>query len=477
MTGTATALARRASAYVDFWFRRGPAGMLIGLASTAALLGLSMSVVRAAPGAVAAIIAVTIAAGKRWPQVRIGSYFTSAKSALPAAAVAGGLGIQIVAAGAISSSPGVVGMIAAGALAVIALSLCMQIFEGRIMKSIFELVPAEQQPELREFAGGAGPVMGTAGQRVDFSHVDPEAVEQAVKTRVIGQDNTVQECVRTAFRRARLARPNKPLATFLFVGATGAGKTELAKALAAELFDSRLIRIDCNELSAESGAQRLIGAPPGYIGSDRGGQLCRDIVRLGTGVILFDEIEKAHPAVLKTIMGLLDEARLTEQSTGQTYSATGFLILLTSNAQQAEIAQIAAATDDTSERARKVKDELKNAGFLPEVLARIDAVFPFAPLSRTALIEIVGRFLTGFARDVQIDVTEVDAELLIDLVTRAEQMRNYGVREVVRAVESAVVDQLLDMKDHGIDRVAIHVTGGRIVVQPAGGVGVQKRAV
>ncbi|EQD58632.1 ATP-dependent chaperone ClpB, partial [mine drainage metagenome] len=145
--------------------------------------------------------------------------------------------------------------------------------------------------------------------------------------------------------------------------------------------------------------QRLIGAPPGYIGSAECGWLCREIGKIRTGVLLFDEIEKAHPDVMTTIMSLLDEARITEQSTGTTYSATGFVIVLTSNAAAQQIAQIVAATADGPERAGRVKDELRGAGFKAEVLARVDTVLPFGELSRAAVAEIVGLFLHKFAQD------------------------------------------------------------------------------
>jgi hypothetical protein len=396
---------------------------------------------------------------RRWPDVKLRYYFSTPKLALPGCAFVAGAGAQVALL--LLDQPGLgIGAALAAAAAVAALIL---IFEGKVMKNVFDLIPTDQQAQLDDFLGAKAP----QGQRADFSHLDPVRVEEFLRERVIGQDAVIHVCVQTAFRRARLARPNKPIMTALFVGATGAGKTELAKALAAEFFAGRMIRVDCNELSAEHSVQRLIGAPPGYTGSEEGGQLCREIGRFGTGLILLDEVEKAHPVVLRTVMGLLDEARLTEQSTGQVYDASGFMVILTSNAQQAEIGKIAAATTDPSERTRKVKDELKSSGFLPEVLARLDAIFPFEALSRRALAAIVGRFLMGLAREAGVEVLSVDAELLIELVTKAEKLADYGVREVVRAVETAVVDQLLDLRDRGVSHVAIRVEGSRVVVHPA----------
>ena len=354
-------------------------------------------------------------------------------------------------------------MLACAAIAVGATYLTVRILEGKIMKPILELVPAGQQGTLTDFL--AGTPSASNGGTADLAGLDPAAVTREIKSRVIGQDAAVDASVSLIFRRSRLRRPNKPVCTVLYVGATGAGKTELAKALAESMFGGRLIRIDCAELSQAQSTQRLIGSPPGYVGSDQGGWLCREIGKIRTGVLLLDEIEKAHPDVLTTVMALLDEARITEQSTGTTYSATGFVVVLTSNAAASDIAQIvAAAPDDMPERAGRVKDALRAAGFKPEVLARVDTVMPFGELSRAACAEIVGLFLQKFAADVGLEIRSVDAALLIDLITKREALSGYGVREVVRLVESAVVDGLLEARDSGYRAVAIGIDGDTVHV-------------
>jgi len=354
--------------------------------------------------------------------------------------------------------------LALGTAAITAASLAYLTIEGHIMRSILELVPTGQRDQLDSFLSGSDPVVAAGGAVADFTGLDPAQVTEAIRHRVIGQDAAVEAATSLIFRRARLRRPNKPIATLLFVGATGAGKTELSKAIADTMFRRNLIRVDCAELSQPQSTQRLIGAPPGYIGSDAGGWLCREIGRCRTGVILLDEIEKAHPDVLTTLMALLDEARLTEQSTGTTFNATGFVIVMTSNAACSSIAQVVAATEDGSERIGRVKDELKAVGFRSEILARVDAVLPFGDLTRSAVAEIVGLYLLTFAADVGIDLQCVDAALLIDLVQRREQIAGYGVREVVRLVEGAVVDGLLDVRDMGYHTAAIAVDGERVVV-------------
>lgn len=351
-----------------------------------------------------------------------------------------------------------------GIVAASAGSFSYLIIEGHVMRSILTLVPAGQRGELDSFLSGSDPAAAAGGAAADLSGLDPAQATEAIRQRVIGQDAAVEAATSLIFRRARLRRPNKPVATLLLVGATGAGKTELSKALADVMFKQNLIRVDCAELSQSQSTQRLIGAPPGYIGSDAGGWLCREIGRFKTGVILLDEIEKAHPDVVTTLMALLDEARLTEQSTGTTYSATGFVIVMTSNAAHATIAQVVASTADDAARIGRVKDELKAAGFRPEILARVDTVLPFGDLSRAAVAEIVGLNLLGFAAACNVEIQSVDAGLLIDLVQRREQVAGYGVREVVRLVEGAVVDGLLDVRDRGYRTAAISVGGERVVI-------------
>ena len=440
------------------------AGIIIGTFILLVALAVLMALASTFWGPAIGLVASMIIANFRWQEVRFSYYVRSLRAAWPIAALLCGWGVQEVLgpflSGAATSIPWMLGggLVAAGTLA-----FMIMVFEGKLMSSIFDLVPQEQQAELQSFVNNQA---NTKGQQVDFSQLDQQAVVGTIKERVIGQDAIVDAVVTTSFRRARLRRPHKPVGVFLFVGATGAGKTELAKALADQLFDGRIVRVDCNELSQPHNVARLIGAPPGYIGSEQGGQLCRDIGRIGTGVLLLDEIEKADPSVLKTIMGLLDEARLTEQSTGDTYNATGFLIILTSNAAASEIAQVVASQKDQQAQAAGVKDALKQAGFLPEVLGRIDSIFPFGTLSRTAVVEIVGRFLLGFGRDTGVQIVKVDAALLVDLVTKQEKLADYGVREVVRLVENAVVDGLLNVKDQGYSKAAIKIADGQVRVEP-----------
>lgn len=296
--------------------------------------------------------------------------------------------------------------------------------------------------------------------------VNPEQVIPAIKNEVIGQDFVVEDVVRTLNRRTQLKRSNKPLGVFMFVGATGSGKTELAKSIAKHVFDGRLVRFDMNEFTDASSAQRLIGSPPGYIGSEHGGQLTQAIKRMGSGVILFDEIEKADPAVYKMIMGLMDEGRITEQSTGETMDASRFVIIMTSNAAHRELAEIAGRINDPEERRRAVKDTLLQV-FRPEQLARVDEIFCFNKLDRRAVAQIVAKFVYQFAKDAGVVLDKIDADLVIDIVLKHERMSDYGIRELIRLVEKSILDGMLDVRNSGKKRVKVTVSGDRVVVLPA----------
>lgn len=458
-----------AASQIQQWFRYWSAGGIVGIVVGLALVVVAIALIAALWIPLTTFAVALAIARRRWPRVRVGAYFVSKKLALPLLSASCGWGVAIVASALTSRAPETLYTIVGGLMSAGSLTTVISVFEGKIMKSVFELVPVEQRASFEDQLDSIDTsAHGAEGQAADFSALDQATVTRAIEARVIGQDFTVAAAVATAFRRARLAlaRPHKPVAAFLFVGSTGSGKTELAKALAEEMFGGRMVRVDCNELSSESNVARLVGAPPGYVGSADGSAFCRDIARLGTGVILLDEVEKAHPAVLKVLMGLLDEARITEQSTSRTYNARGFLIILTSNSAQAEIGKIARDEAEPTNREVKVKDALRDSGFLPEVLARIDAVFPFAPLSARALALIIERFLLRFASDAGVELVSADAEVLLDLVTRAIKTKDYGVREVVRGVENAVVDGLLAVKDSGHKRAAIRVRDGHVSVEP-----------
>ncbi|SCC95175.1 membrane hypothetical protein [Thiomonas sp. X19] len=354
-----------------------------------------------------------------------------------------------------------------GAFAGLAATILLhRIFKGLLMPSIFDFVNDPQA--LQAFVNGESEQQHQTAYAVESLYpFDVDGASEEVAEVVIGQDGIVRDVVALISRRIEMQRKHKPLGVVLFVGATGAGKTELAKALSDLIFGvDKLLRFDCNEMVESSSTQRLIGSPPGYVGSEQGGQLTRGIQRNRTGLILFDEVEKAHPDVYKVLMGLFDEGRITEQSTGQTMDASGHLIVLTSNAEHQKIADLVKNEQDPAVRRIGVKDALASV-FRPEQLARIDEIYAFPPLDRLAMVRIVAKSLQHLAHEAGIELVKVDAAVLIDAVTMHERMQQYGIRELLRVVEKRVVDRLFDARRAGHSQVRIAVHGDAVQVLPA----------
>ena len=214
---------------------------------------------------------------------------------------------------------------------------------------------------------------------------------QTLHRRVVGQDEAVR-LVSEAVQRARagIADPNKPVGSFLFLGPTGVGKTELAKSLAECLFDDEhnMVRIDMTEYMEKFSVSRLIGAPPGYVGYDEGGQLTEAVRRKPYSVVLFDEIEKAHPDVFNILLQILDDGRITD-SQGRTVDFKNTIIILTSNIGSQELLEGIGADGELAESTKKaVLAELKHY-FRPELLNRLDEILFFKPLTKENLNGII----------------------------------------------------------------------------------------
>ena len=224
------------------------------------------------------------------------------------------------------------------------------------------------------------------GEREKLLHLD-----DTLHQRVIGQDEAVEKVCEAILRsRAGIQNPNRPIGSFLFLGPTGVGKTELAKALAQALFDDEknMVRIDMSEYMEKHSVSRLIGAPPGYVGYDEGGQLTEAVRRHPYCVILFDEVEKAHPDVFNVLLQVLDDGRITD-SQGRTVDFKNTIIILTSNLGSSAILDGIDENGNITEEARKQVDAMLKTQFRPEFLNRLDEIVFYKPLTRNEIDKIV----------------------------------------------------------------------------------------
>jgi ATP-dependent Clp protease ATP-binding subunit ClpB len=265
-------------------------------------------------------------------------------------------------------------------------------------------------------------------------------MEERLHERVVGQDEAV-EAVSGALRRSRagLADPNRPIGSFLFLGPTGVGKTELARALAEFMFDSEqaMVRLDMSEYMERHAVARLIGAPPGYVGYEEGGQLTEAIRRRPYAVILLDEVEKAHPEVFNVLLQIMDDGRLTDGQ-GRTVDFTNSILIMTSNVGSQFI-----AAEAVEEKAREQVEQALTQTFRPEFLNRIDDVVIFHRLSKEDLARIVDLQVTQLAGRVQ------EKGLEIELTDEARTLLGnlgfdptYGARPLKRVIQKRLVDQL-----------------------------------
>ena len=265
-------------------------------------------------------------------------------------------------------------------------------------------------------------------------------LDEIIHKRVVGQDEAVR-LVTEAIQRSRagIADPNRPIGSFLFLGPTGVGKTELAKSLADCLFDDEhnLVRIDMTEYMEKFSVSRLIGAPPGYVGYDEGGQLTEAVRRKPYSVVLFDEVEKAHPDVFNILLQILDDGRITD-SQGRTVDFKNTIIILTSNLGSSELLDGIQPDDSISESARAaVMGELRRA-FRPEFLNRLDEIIMFKPLTKENLSGIIDILMEGLKKrladkTLRLEVTDAAKSLIIERGFDPI----YGARPLKRYLQSA----------------------------------------
>ena len=265
-------------------------------------------------------------------------------------------------------------------------------------------------------------------------------LEDTLHERVIGQDEAVRKVSEAILRsRAGIQDPNRPLGSFLFLGPTGVGKTELAKALAQALFDDEknMVRIDMSEYMEKFSVSRLIGAPPGYVGYDEGGQLTEAVRRHPYCVVLFDEVEKAHPDVFNVLLQVLDDGRITD-SQGRTVDFKNTILIMTSNLGSEYILE-GIHDGEISEEARSQVDRLLKTHFRPEFLNRIDEIVYYKPLTRTEISAIVGlmvKSLNSRMEEKQLKVTLTDRAMEAVIDRGFDPV--YGARPLKRYLQSRV---------------------------------------
>ncbi len=266
-------------------------------------------------------------------------------------------------------------------------------------------------------------------------------LKERLHRRIVGQDEAV-EAVSDAVLRARagIKDPNRPIGSFIFLGPTGVGKTELAKALAEALFDDErnMIRIDMSEYMEKHSVSRLIGAPPGYVGYEEGGQLTEAVRRKPYSVVLFDEIEKAHPDVFNILLQILDDGRLTDNK-GRTINFTNTVIIMTSNIGSQYILESQGTDEESYRRMKDMVLQALRMHFRPEFLNRVDEIIVFRSLNREQLRKIVDLQIDRLRgrldeRRITIELTERARDFLVDIGYDP----NYGARPLRRAIQREV---------------------------------------
>ncbi len=298
------------------------------------------------------------------------------------------------------------------------------------------------------------------------------SLETILHKRVIGQDEAVTSVANSILRaRSGLKDPRKPIGSFIFLGPTGVGKTELAKALSQALFDSEdnIIRIDMSEYQEKHTVARLIGAPPGYVGYEEGGQLTEAVRRKPYSIILFDEIEKAHPEVFNILLQLLDDGRLTD-SKGKTVNFKDTVVIMTSNIGSQILLDSVKESGKVTDKAKTEVEDMLKYSFKPEFLNRIDDIIMFNPLEKSQILQIVDLCLKDIQkrlddREIVLNITDKAKELIANEAYTPELGARPVKRYLQRNVETLLGKEIIKGTVTEGSKVTIDVDGDDIVIR------------